>query len=179
MARKAASDSSSSRGFDDIISVALLAAALLLLVAQLSFDRNDLAVNRVPPNRPTHNWIGPLGAQIAFASFFVFGFSGYMLPLLLAAFGLAYWFQPLAYLKRRWPWGLLLLVSCMGWLHLMDDSAPLLSRARRAISAPSIGGLVGRTLWEHFFWLFGSVGAAIVYGTLDLISLLYLTNFQL
>jgi S-DNA-T family DNA segregation ATPase FtsK/SpoIIIE len=185
MARKAASESeTSSRGFDDIISVALLAAALLLLVAQLSFDRNDLAINRVPPNRPTHNWIGPLGAQMAFYSFFVFGFSGYMLPLLLAAFGLAYWFQPLAYLKRRWVWGALLLVSCMGWLHLLDlqqgqDPASLFGRARRAISAPSIGGFVGRTLYDYLFWMLGSVGAAIVYGTLDLISLLYLTNFQL
>jgi S-DNA-T family DNA segregation ATPase FtsK/SpoIIIE len=185
MARKAASGSeSSSRGFDDIISVALLAAALLLLVAQLSFDRNDLAINRVPPNRPTHNWIGPLGAQTAFVSFFVFGFSGYMLPLLLAAFGLAYWFQPLAYLKRRWVWGVLLLVSCMGWLHLLDlqhlaDPNSLFSRARRAISAPSIGGFIGRTLYDYLFWMLGTVGAAIVYGTLDLISLLYLTNFQL
>src|SRR5437867_4881764 len=100
MARKAASDSeSSSRGFDDIISVALLAAALLLLVAQLSFDPGDLARNHVPPNRPAHNWIGPLGAQMAADSFFVLGFSAYMLPLVLVAVGLAYWFEPLAYLK--------------------------------------------------------------------------------
>ena len=65
MARKAASNSGTHRGFADIVGVVLLASALLLLVAQLSFDRNDLSINRDPPNKPAHNWIGPLGAQTA------------------------------------------------------------------------------------------------------------------
>ena len=86
MARKAATNSEPGRGFNDIIGVVLLAVALLLLVAQFSFDRNDLAINRDPPNRPTHNWIGPLGAGMAHATFFVFGFSAYMVPILLILF---------------------------------------------------------------------------------------------
>src|SRR5215216_1256805 len=121
MARKAAANSDSrSHGFNDIISVALFAAALLLMVAQLSFDPHDLSSVMAPPNRPAHNWIGPLGAQIAGASFFVLGFAGYMLPLVLVFFGLAYWFEALAYVKRRWAWAVVLLVSCMGWLYLID-----------------------------------------------------------
>jgi S-DNA-T family DNA segregation ATPase FtsK/SpoIIIE len=184
MARKASANSESSHGFGDIIGVTLLAVALLLLVAQLSFDRYDLAVNRDPPNHPAHNWIGPLGAHLAYAFFFVFGFSAYMLPLLLVAFGLAYWLEALSYLKRRWVWAAVLLVSCMGWLHLLDlphlrDTSSLFSRARTAIGAPSIGGFVGMTLHDYFFWMLGAVGAGIIYGALDLISLLFLTNFQL
>jgi hypothetical protein len=54
----------------------LLAAALLLLVAQLSFDRYDLPTTLIPPNHPAHNWIGLLGARVAYASFFIFGFAG-------------------------------------------------------------------------------------------------------
>src|SRR6266704_3052519 len=184
MARKASESSSSSRGFDVVICVALLAAVLLLLVAQLSFDPYDVSVIRNPPNRPAHNWIGPLGAQMAFCTFFVRGFSAYMLPIVLIAFGLAFWFEPLAYLRRRWPWALLLLVSCMGWLYLLDhphlsDPSSAFSRARHAIGSPSIGGFIGRTLYEDGFWMLGSVGSGIVYGALDLISLLFLTNFQL
>ena len=184
MARKATGSSSSSRGFDDIISVALLAAALLLLVAQLSFDPYDVSVIRNPPNRPAHNWIGPLGAQMAFGTFFVLGFSAYMLPIILIAFGLAFWFEPLAYLRRRWFWALLLMISCMGWLYLLDhphlnDPTSAFSRARHAIGSPSIGGFIGRTLYEDGFWMLGAVGSGIVYGALDLISLLFLTNFQL
>src|SRR5215831_10387737 len=114
MARKTSANSDSARGFGDIIGVALLAVALLLLVAQFSFDRYDLAINRDPPNRPAHNWIGPLGAQVAHASFFVFGFAAYMLPLLLLAFSMAYWLEALSYLRRRWIWAAVLLLSCMG-----------------------------------------------------------------
>ena len=183
MARKASTNSVAAphHGFDDIIGVALLAAALLLLVAQLSFDRYDLALVRVPPNKPTHNWIGPLGAQIAHASFFIFGFAAYMLPLLLIAFGLAYWLETLSYLKRRWVWAGLLLLSCMGWLHLLDlsnlqDDTSLFARARVAIGAPSVGGFIGQTLHRSFFWMLGAVGAGIIYAAVDLISLLFLTK---
>ena len=187
MARRQTSNSASARGFGDIIGVSLLALALLLLVAQMSFDRNDLAANRVATDsasHSTHNWVGPLGARLAYATFFVFGFAGYMLPLFLALFGLAYLFDNLAYLRRRWAWAVVLLVSCMGWLHLVDmphehDKASLIYKARYAISAPSIGGLVGKLAYEYILWVLGSVGAAIVYGALDLISLLFLTNFQL
>src|SRR5882762_3243556 len=41
MSRKA--DSGSSRGFDDIVGVVLLVAALLLLVSQLSFNHEDIS----------------------------------------------------------------------------------------------------------------------------------------
>src|SRR5947208_3602780 len=49
MARKAAADAETGHGFNDIIGVALLAFALLLLVAQLSFDPHDLAAIYNPP----------------------------------------------------------------------------------------------------------------------------------
>ena len=110
-------------------------------------------------------------------SFFVFGFAAYMLPVVLALFGLGCWFEILSFLKRRWPWAVVLLLSCMGWLH--PDGGALFTKAREGIGATSIGGLIGQELWENFFWMLGSVGAAIVYGALDFISLLFLTNFQL
>ncbi|MGN6642942.1 MAG: DNA translocase FtsK 4TM domain-containing protein, partial [Verrucomicrobiota bacterium] len=184
MARKASADSETSHGFNDIIGVALLAAALLLLVSQWSFDPNDLALHRNPPVRPAHNWIGPLGAYIANASFFVFGFAGYLLPVLLVFFALGCWFQNFFYLKRRWPWAVVLVVSSMGLLHLLDlphlkDTASFLTKIRNAIGAPSLGGFIGMELYRDFFWMLGNVGAAIVYGTIYLISLLFLTNFQL
>ena len=177
MARKSSANSDSSHGFGDVIGVALLAMALLLMVAQLSYDRYDLAANREPPNHQAHNWVGPLGARLAYASFFVFGFAGYMLPIMLALLGVAYWFETLSYLKRRWPWILVLLLSCMGLLQLMDGGGFFL-KAQQAISAPSLGGLIGQVL-EKIFGVFGKVGSGIIYGATDLISLLFLTNFHL
>ena len=60
MARKS---DDTSRGFSDIIGVVLLAVALLLLVAQVSFSRCDLPSLCNPPNKPVHNWVGPFGTE--------------------------------------------------------------------------------------------------------------------
>jgi len=161
-----------------------MVVAVLLLVAVLSFDRFDLESIRNPPNKPAHNWIGPLGARMAFASFRLFGIAGYMLPAAVVFVGLGCFFQALSYLRRRWPWAVVLLFSCMGLLHLLDmphlnDPASLYTKARIVIAAPSIGGFFGMIMYDFVFWVLGPIGAAIVYIGLDLISLLFLTNFQL
>ncbi len=180
MSRKTPSDSAN--GFADIIGVVLLAAALLLLVAQLSFDRYDLSFICNPPNKPVHNWIGPFGAHLAYAFFFVFGVGAYIWPILFAAFGLAWLFDFLAYLRQRalWSalWATLLVLSLTGLLHMMD-AATLVGKLRTTICAPSAGGWIGYFTYEYGFWMLGAVGATIVYTTLYLISLLFLTNFRL
>ena len=88
MSRKSSSDSGN--GFGDIIGVALLAAALLLIVAQLSFDRYDISFFKDPHNEPIHNLINVIGAYLAWGSFLPLGLAGYLVPVLLAAFGVAY-----------------------------------------------------------------------------------------
>jgi len=180
MSRKSSSDSAN--GFGDVIGVALLAAALLLLVAQFSFDRYDLASVRMPPNKPVHNWIGPFGAWIAHCAFFLFGVGAYALPLLLAAFGVAYLFKFLGYLRQRswWSvlWAVVAVLSLTGLLHMTDGTA-LAEGWREKITAPFIGGWFGYFPYEYGFWMLGPVGATIVYAALYLISLLFLTNFRL
>ena len=69
----------SHRGFDDLIGFGLLGLGLLLLVAQLSFDRYDLKFIHPPGNNPVHNWIGPFGAYGAYGLFFMFGGGGYLI----------------------------------------------------------------------------------------------------
>ena len=50
MARKDSQSAVHARGFSDIIGITLMALALLLLVAQLTFHPHDVSANRVPPN---------------------------------------------------------------------------------------------------------------------------------
>src|SRR5450432_4200584 len=100
MARNTTADSKSSRGFDDIIGVVWLAAALLLVVAQLSFDWHDIGILANPASKPTHNWIGTLGAYFAWSVFLFFGVVGYFLPILLAVFGAAFLMGFLHYLRE-------------------------------------------------------------------------------
>ncbi len=186
MSRKSASDSKN--GFGDIIGVALLAVALLLLVAQFSFDRYDISFFRDPHNKPVHNWIGPLGAYLAWGSFLPLGLVGYLLPWLLAAFGVAYLLNFLGYLREhlRWSllWAVMLVVSLTGLLYIIDDGGKR-GEFHKIIGSQSIGGWLGWLTYGQTdnynfgFSLLGTLGAMIVYVTLCLISLLFLTNFQL
>ena len=178
MAQKATPDPKAHRGFGDIIAVVLICAGLLLLVAQFSFDRYDISSVRMPANKPAHNWIGPIGAHLAHASFFMFGGAAYLIPWLLFLVGASEWVESLTYLKRRWPWAVALIISGVGLMHLMD-SASLFARIRIAIAAPSFGGFIGKMMFEYFFWMVGTTGSVIIYAAVYLISLLFLTNFQL
>jgi DNA segregation ATPase FtsK/SpoIIIE, S-DNA-T family len=186
MSRKA--DSGSSRGFDDVIGVVLLLAALLLLMAQLSFDPHDITYLSNPPIRPAHNWIGPLGAYIAWWVFLLLGVVAYVLPLLVAVFGAAYMLGFLHYLRDRLRWSLLwslgLLVSLTGLLFLADRGG-ILGKVRESIGANSAGGALGyltygeSARYQWGFSLLGPIGATIVYAALCLVSLVFLTAFPL
>jgi DNA segregation ATPase FtsK/SpoIIIE, S-DNA-T family len=188
MARKSDDASNSKNGFNDVIGIALLAFALLLLVAQLSFDRYDLPFVRNPPNKEIHNWIGGIGAYLAWFSFVAFGLAAYLLPWISAAFGVAYLLNILSYLRERLRWFLLwtavLFLSLTGLLHLAGR-IDLVNDWRIAINAHFAGGWLGYlsygrlSQYDYGFCLLGRLGATIVYAALGLIALLFLTNFQL
>jgi S-DNA-T family DNA segregation ATPase FtsK/SpoIIIE len=178
----------SNRIINDVIGIVLLALALLLFVSQLSFDFNDISFHTTSVNKPVANWIGPFGAYLAWFSFLPFGLAAYLLPPILAVFGMAYLLGFLSYLRERIRWSLLwtvlLLVAITGLLHLMEVEN-WLGRARESIGAQSAGGSLGwltygQTRDRNFgFSLLGPLGATIVYLALGIISLLFLTNFQL
>ena len=188
MARKSGDDSSSKNGFNDVIGIALLALALLLVVAQLSFDRYDLASVRVPPNKEIHNWIGTIGAYLAWFTFLPFGIAAYLLPWIFGAFGVAYLLNFLGYLRERlrWCvlWTILMFVALTGLLHLAGR-IDLINDWRLSLNAHFAGGWLGYLTYgrvsnyDYGFVLLGRLGATIVYAALGLISALFLTNFQL
>ena len=179
-------------GLADVIGVALLAVALLLLVAQWSFDHNDISFLTTRVNHSAHNWIKLPGAYLAWSSFFLLGIAAYLLPFVFAAFGAAYLLNFPGYLREhsRWSvlWSVILLISLTGLLYLADDGGGR-GKIHEIIGAQSIGGLLGWATYgeiphsnynlQYGFSLLGPVGAAIVYAALGLISLFFLTNFRL
>jgi hypothetical protein len=178
MARKSSADSQSHHGLNDVVGVVLLGLAMLLLVAMLSYNPHDIRSNYVSTEpQPTQNWIGPLGAYIAYAVFFVTGIAGYFLPFLLLFLGLGCFFERFAYLRRRWPWTILMMLSLMGLLDLVGGWI-IISNIRAGLNVFA-GGVVGKWFYDYGFKLVGMTGAAIIYAMLYFISLLYLTNFQL
>jgi len=95
MAKKAAPDSAGNRGLNDIVGIVLMGCAILLLIALLSYDPHDLPITFSRRNSPTHNWIGPFGAWIAYQWLLWVGAAAYALP-----FGLM--FVGLGCFLRRW-----------------------------------------------------------------------------
>ena len=178
MARKTSPGEVHARGFGDIIGIVLIAVSVLMLVALFSYDPKDVPANTTDLNETPHNWIGQVGAWLAFALYNVFGAGAYVLPILLFCFGLSYLFQLMAYLHRRWVWAALLLFCCMGLLDL-NSKVNLLARWQLNHNATSAGGWIGLMMNKYAFGHFGSVGATIIFVTLYLISLLFLTNFEL
>jgi S-DNA-T family DNA segregation ATPase FtsK/SpoIIIE len=189
MARKSGDAPVPQNGSNDVIGVVLvLFIALPLLCAQLSFDPNDISFHSTQVNNPVANWIGRSGAWIAYGSFFVLGGAAYLLPWLAGFFGISYLSRVPAYLRehrlRSLFWSLVLLVSVSGILFIADDGGHH-GRFHVAKDIPSAGGFLGYLTygqthnWEFGFCLLGSLGAAIIYGALGLISLLFLTNFNL
>ena len=185
MSRKPAD---SHNGFNDVIGVALLALALLLLVAQLSFDRNDVSFHTAQANHNIHNWIKLPGAYLAGGTFLLMGVTAYVLPWLLALFGVAYLLNFLGYLRERLRWSLLwaavLLVSLTGLFFIFGLRTPQHSEDPETLAWKAGGALgwlsYGQTQKYNFgFSMFGPLGATIVYSALCLISLLFLTNFRL
>jgi DNA segregation ATPase FtsK/SpoIIIE, S-DNA-T family len=176
MARKDAQKAGAPRGLSDVIGIVLLAAGLLLLVAQLSFDPYDLAAHRNPPNQTPNNWIGGAGAWGANILFQWFGAGAFVLPFLLLVFGGGYLFEMFSYLQRRWAWAGVLFVSSLSFFELY---AGTLRNLCKNINAPSAGGHIGKFLNDYIFGHFGVPGATIILIALYAISLLYLTNFRL
>src|SRR5829696_1761352 len=177
MARKdSAKAGGQHRGFNDIAGFVFLGVGLLLLLAQLSFDRNDVRSNAVPPNPTIHNWIGPAGAYTADKLFFLFGAAGFALPIFFFAFGLANLVEFLAYLRRRKIWATVLFLSLLGFF---DVYSATFERLRYNINASSAGGWIGNVMNNLVFGHFGKPGATIIFVTAYFVSLVFLTNFRL
>jgi DNA segregation ATPase FtsK/SpoIIIE, S-DNA-T family len=186
MSKKAAADSGSGPGkgeLDDVIGAVLIVLALLLFLAQVSFSPHDLGYLSNPPNHPVHNWIGTIGANLAFVTFFLLGLAAYILPCLLVVFGLSRLLDAMAHLRRHNWWsaacGFVLLVAFTGLLHLWKP------HAIERIGSSSAGGFLGMMTYGQTprynfgFSLLAPIGATIAYLALGGISLLFITKFEL
>ncbi|HVY71016.1 MAG TPA: DNA translocase FtsK 4TM domain-containing protein, partial [Verrucomicrobiae bacterium] len=179
MARKESSGGTN-QGFGEVVGIVLIALAVLFFAALFTYDLKDVPANTATPNQPPHNSIGMFGAWSASKLFFLFGAAAYLIPPLFLLFGVAQYVRALDFLTRRWLWSVPLMLCFMGELDLLYRRFQALDQVRQNVNAPSPGGLVGWALNSRYtFGVFGHIGASIVFITIYLISLLYLTNFQL
>jgi S-DNA-T family DNA segregation ATPase FtsK/SpoIIIE len=106
---------------NELLGLALVGVALLLVFSFATYHPGDPSLfHELPQAAPSHNWIGPAGAQAAALGFGFFGLSCFLLPLFLLVAG---WRR----LRRRGAvrvvgrgFGSLLLVAALpGLCHLL------------------------------------------------------------
>lgn len=176
MARTSSNDTPPAKGFGDIIGIVLISMGILILISLISYDRKDLAFNHMPPNDPKANWIGPVGAYTAHAFLFTFGVASYLLPVFLLGYGISFYVQTLEYLRRSLLWMALFMMSMIGFLDLFKE---YLSQFASMPESGSPGGILGFWMNLYVFGYFGQVGAGLIFSTVYVVSLLYLTHFQI
>ena len=161
-------------GGREIWALILVGLSLLLLLSLISYNPYDVGHVAASEHRPVANFIGPIGAWIAFGTFQAFGLAAYGLMAVLAVIGAT------LLLGKELPWrgkisaGVLLLVSLSGLLHLAG-----LVRAQHALNLPdSAGGFLGLLVGGFFQKVLGTMGTAIIFFVAYLISLILLINFR-
>jgi len=158
----------------EIWAVILVVLSLLLLLSLISYDPYDVGHVSASDHKPAANFIGPVGAWIAFGTFQTLGLAAYGLMAVLAVIGAT------LLLGKEVPWrgkigaGILLLISLACLLHVTG-----LERAQRALNLPdSAGGFLGLFVGGFFQRLVGRPGTVIVFGGCYVISLIMLINFR-
>src|ERR1700742_4484473 len=68
--------------FKQVVGFLWLALYLVTLLALISYDPNDVSFNVFPANPPPNNFIGDLGAALAFLLYSCFGYGAYLFPFL-------------------------------------------------------------------------------------------------
>ncbi len=161
-------------GGREIWALILVGLSLLLLLSLISYNPYDVGHVAASEHRPVSNFIGPIGAWIAFGTFQAFGLAAYGLMAVLAVIGVT------LLLGKELPWrgkisaGVLLLVSLSSLLHLAG-----LVRAQHALNLPdSAGGFLGLFVGGFFQKVLGTMGTAIIFFVAYLISLILLINFR-
>ena len=159
------------------IGILMIAFSVLYLLSLLSYDPVDPPLNSGDTGNGYQNIIGPVGAYLSYASFLAIGFAAYMMPLLLLAFGLAFLHPFFAFLRRSWKEPVAALVytlALMGLLQELDVNFSLDFWAKGF----QLGGVIAQKIIYPVFHTFGTAGAIIIYASLLLASLYFLTNIQ-
>jgi S-DNA-T family DNA segregation ATPase FtsK/SpoIIIE len=161
-------------GGREIWAVILVGLSLLLLLSLISYNPYDVGHVAASGHKPVANFIGPVGAWIAFGTFQTFGLAAYGLIGVLAVLG------GTLLLGKELPWrgkvgaGILLLVSLSCLLHVAG-----LERAQRALNLPaSAGGFLGLLVAGFVQKILGTAGTTIIFFVIYLISLILLVNFS-
>ena len=165
----------SNRRLNELIGFLLFVAAILLLLALISYSPADHSLNTVgpaPASRPARNWIGILGAYGSDLMLQLAGVSAFLLPVMMAFLG-GRWFRSrnVGSPGAKAAGALLLIIFAPGMLGLVPGHL----RWQHAIP---VEGLLGRIVGDALIHWFNLTGAYIICAAVLAIGLYLATTFS-
>ena len=163
-------DSALSRRVSEFTGVALFAAALIWMIALVTYTPNDPVwfFNNLDADEVS-NFIGRFGAFLATVSFQLLGFAAFLLPIVIFYLGWhRFWCTDITagYTKLA---GAAVFLTCL---------AGLLALASGAFGAPAAGGLVGGLTATVLSLYLNRTGATILLLTVTALSVILTTQFS-
>jgi S-DNA-T family DNA segregation ATPase FtsK/SpoIIIE len=160
-----------------VIGVLWFALDIITLLSLISFDPNDLQFNSSTPNSVPSNVIGYLGAGLAGFLYWAFGVGSYLLCIIFSWACMVNLFG--VQVRWRWKplWTLLFMISACCLLDQQTLLSPQWLEKAANVDVP--GGLVGSQITRFVVpYALGGIGAAVLFGTVFIVSGIYLFNFN-
>ncbi|HEX7416896.1 MAG TPA: DNA translocase FtsK 4TM domain-containing protein [Steroidobacteraceae bacterium] len=144
------------RGLRESVLIALAVLAVLLLLALATYSPNDPGFSFTGESTTVHNRIGPVGAWLADALFFLFGRPAYLFPVMLAIACSVRYRQERA--RREPTSGANAAVRIAGFLLMLISSCGLATlhfsaHALRQSAGGVVGSLIAQSLAAGLYFL--------------------------
>jgi S-DNA-T family DNA segregation ATPase FtsK/SpoIIIE len=161
---------------NEMLGLVVLAAAVLLTLALVTYTPSDPSLNTVGGAalaRPAHNWMGPFGAYLSDALLQVFGAAILFVPLVILRIGIS-WMR-----SRAVGSGMAKTAGLALWLVFAPAVIALLPGHVLWRHTLRVEGVEGRLLADTLVSWFNFPGAAITCTVMVLLSLYLATTFTL
>lgn len=165
-----------------IRAVILLVVAMMLFLSLFSYDPMDVAYNTTSPNYPAGNSAGIIGAWVAFAALFAFGFSAYAIVVVVVLAAAVILFKPAespagpVWLRLLCAVLMVVSAACLFQCVRYD---PLVFAARE-MNIAGAGGVVGMSLCDNIMLPYcGLPCSIIIYAAVLAASLFAFTRFNI
>jgi len=168
------SRSTVSRRIREFVGVALFAAALIWIIALVTYDPTDpVWFFSTGSHQPPANFAGRVGAFFAELSFQLFGYASYVIPAVLVVVGWhAFWCRDIDAAGTK-ATGAALLVACVSaFLSLAFGTLDVSGKPFRA------GGYVGEWLASELSEYLNRTGSVIAILTLIFLAIIMSTQFS-
>ena len=150
----------------------MVGLSVLVLLSLISYRPEDISLVQSPPNSPALNFIGPVGAWIAFVIYMGLGIVGYMVSVIMGITGLLLIFKREG---RVWPkvlWMLAILISFLCLVELRHSAwADWCQRFDVGGPGGALGALIGQDFFIHFL---GILGAGLIATVVLLAGIVFL-----